>query len=168
MKLAVATSLIYMFGSLRRFYFSSLMEHAQHFSYKWKSYSLIFPAAQLCPSELINEICHHAKPLCLTTFPKTPQLPAPWCSPTSSHILTHSHTNTSLSKCLHTCIHTHTQSWTVGLPNGQAGKQPDKHSHVYALERAFFHLFFSQQAYQTNGAKSLFVFMRRLLCQCMF
>lgn len=62
---------------LRRFYFSSLMEHALHFLYKLKSYSLIFPAAQLCPSELINEICHHAKPLCLTTFPKTPQLPAP-------------------------------------------------------------------------------------------
>lgn len=62
-------------AALRRFYFSTLMEHALHFLCKLKSYSLIFPATQQCPSELIKEICHHAKPLCLTTFPKTPLLP---------------------------------------------------------------------------------------------
>lgn len=62
---------------LRSVYFFSLMEHALLFQCKLQSYSLIFPAANACPSELINEICHHAKPLCLTTFPQTPQLPAP-------------------------------------------------------------------------------------------
>lgn len=59
-------------GGLQRVYFSSLMEHAVHFQSNLKSYSLIFPAAQPCPSEFINEICHHAKPLCSMTFPKTP------------------------------------------------------------------------------------------------
>lgn len=68
------------------------MEHALHFQCKLKSYSLIFPAAQQCPSELINEICHHAKPLCLTTFPKIPQLFAPRCSPTSTQTVNiHTH-----------------------------------------------------------------------------
>lgn len=83
------SSITNLFAGLKTVSFSSLIEHALHFQNKLESYSLIFPAAQLCPSELINEICHHAKPLWLTTFPKTPQLPAPRCSPTSSHIYTH-------------------------------------------------------------------------------
>lgn len=135
-------------AGLRRVYFSSLMVHALHFLYKLRSYSLIFPAAQLCPSELINEICHHAKPLCLSTFPKTPQLP-----------------DARLPPDIHTKVNVHTHALTHScvwwFPHGQAGKQPDKHSHVYNVP--YKEIFFLQA--QT---KSLFVFMCRLLCQRMF
>lgn len=129
---------------LRRVYFSSLMERAMHFQCKLKSYSLIFPAAKPCPSELINEICHHAKPLCLTTFPKSPQLPAPWCSPTSSH----THTQT---KCPHTCSHTHTyavERWDFHAGR-QANSQTNTHMYTTCPTKRFFFLH-SLQAQQTN------------------
>lgn len=129
MKWAAATSLIY--SELWRgvhiilfcFFSLPLMEHALHFQYKLKSYSLIFPAAQLCPSELINEICHHAKPLCLTTFPKTPRLP-PSRSPMLTHLQPYTHRHTHTSKNPHTARVYTIERWDFH-------KQPHKCSYVY-------------------------------------
>lgn len=63
--------------------------------------------------------------------------------------------------------HALTHSGAEGL---EAGKQPDKHSHVYNVlyKEVFFFVFLSLQARQINSAVSLFVFMCRLLCQRMF
>lgn len=135
-----------------------LVEHALHFHYKLKSYSLIFPAAQLCPSELINGICHHAKPLCLMTFSKTPQLPT----------LTHLQPYTTHAHSLHTPLY---PQWSRGTST-QAGRQTVSQTHTYVynvLYKAyFFLLILILQAQQTNTAKSLFVFMCWLLCLRMF
>lgn len=124
------------------------MEHALHFQYKLKSYCLIFPAAGLCPSELINEICHHAKPLCLTTFPQTPQLPDADLPPAihtftiSTHVLSHIST---------------IEQWDF-YTGRQAGKQPHKHKYVYNTLNKFFFFssFFSRLNKRTPLSCSLY------------
>lgn len=138
-----------LFAVLKRVQFSSLMEHALHSQYKLKSYSLIFPAAGLCPSELINEICHHAKPLCLTTFPQTPQLPDADLPPAihtftiSTHVLSHIST---------------IEQWEF-YTGRQAGRQTASQTQIciqHALQSFFFSSFFSRLNKQTPLSCSLY------------
>lgn len=142
-------------AGLMRFYFSYTNKTYSAIQCKLKSYSLIFPAAQLYPSELKSEICHHAKPLCLTTFLKTPQLLAPRCSPTS--------TQTQVN------VHTHAVIHIQNLADNEANSQTNTNMFTTCPTNGFFSpLFLSLQAQQTSTDKSLFVFRGWLLCQRMF
>lgn len=120
------------------------MKHGLHFHCKLKSYSFVFPAAQLCPSELINEICHHAKSLCRMTFPKTPKLPdAPL--PTSSHINTHAKRHTHTPTLAYLNIRTLTLTGTSIEADRQAASQA-----LIRIQRALQSCYFLLSPGSTN------------------